>query len=249
MSADSEVLERVRALLPPTARPRQPSASTKSFAILADEDGTYRVTRNSAPLIDGVDLEFALVLLDRQLRISLGLAAPDRIFVHAGVVVHEDRAIVLPGLSLSGKTSLVVALIHAGAAYCSDEFAVLDNRGRVHPYPQPLRGDNHTALRTKQGTPESEHIAGEDPLAIGLVVFATYRPRAVWNPRRLSAGRGALAMVEHTLGPRERPDEAIRVIKRAIAGAVILQGERGEAAHVAAEILASLPAPTAVNCA
>jgi hypothetical protein len=31
----------------------------------------------------------------------------------------------------------VAELVRAGATYYSDEFAVLDSRGRVHPFPRP----------------------------------------------------------------------------------------------------------------
>ena len=60
--------------------------------------------------------------------------APDRVFVHAGVVAWRGRALVLPGTSFAGKTTLVAELVRAGAIYYSDEYAVLDEQGRVHPY-------------------------------------------------------------------------------------------------------------------
>jgi hypothetical protein len=41
---------------------------------------------------------------------------------------------VLPGKSFAGKTTLVAALVRAGAEYWSDEYAVLDANGDVHPY-------------------------------------------------------------------------------------------------------------------
>src|SRR6186997_3026660 len=64
--------------------------------------------------------------------------APDHLFVHAGVVGWEGRAIVMPGASFAGKTTLVQAWLEAGATYYSDEFAVLDRDGRVHPFARPL---------------------------------------------------------------------------------------------------------------
>src|ERR671929_229610 len=57
---------------------------------------------------------------------------------HAGVVGWQGRAILIPGRSFSGKSTLVAALVRAGATYYSDEFAVLDERGRVHPFPKKL---------------------------------------------------------------------------------------------------------------
>jgi hypothetical protein len=65
--------------------------------------------------------------------------APDHLFVHAGVVGWEGRAIVMPGTSFAGKTTLVRAWLEAGATYYSDEFAVLDRAGRVHPFAATAR--------------------------------------------------------------------------------------------------------------
>ena len=64
--------------------------------------------------------------------------ARNRVFVHAGVVGWKGRAIVIPGRSYSGKSTLVSELIRAGAAYYSDEYAVFDSRGRVYPFAKPL---------------------------------------------------------------------------------------------------------------
>ena len=64
----------------------------------------------------------------------------ERVFVHAGVVGWKGHAIVIPGRSRSGKTTLVAELVKAGAEYYSDEFAVLDAEGRVHPFPEAAVG-------------------------------------------------------------------------------------------------------------
>ena len=61
-----------------------------------------------------------------------------RVFLHAGAVAWNGLGIVIPGGTMSGKTSLVRELLQAGALYYSDEYAVLDDLGRLHPYPQPL---------------------------------------------------------------------------------------------------------------
>ena len=44
----------------------------------------------------------------------------------------------MPGLSFSGNMTLVRAVVEAGAVYYSDEHAMLDEVGRVHPYARPL---------------------------------------------------------------------------------------------------------------
>src|SRR3954471_381460 len=238
VSADpGELLDRVAALLPPGSRSCPPAAVEKSCGIRADGDGSYRCTWADAPLAVGVDLEFALLLLDNQIRISVGLLAPDRIFVHAGVVAHGGRAIVLPGLSFAGKTTLVVALLGAGAIYYSDEFAVLDERGLVHPYAKSLSIRDRERAQSDHDVESFGGIAGAEPLRIGAVVFTKYRAGAEWEPTRLSPARGALAMLEHTLPVLERSEESIRAIRRAIDGALLLEGDRGEAGATAQQLL------------
>jgi len=233
----AELMEHVTPLLPPGWRNCQPTSVQVAFGILAEGDGSYRFARDDAPVVVGVDLDFALLLLDSQIRISVGLHAPNRIFVHAGVVAHQGRAIVIPGLSFAGKTTLVVALMGAGAIYYSDEFAVLDEQGLVHPYAKSVSIRDHERVQTDHDLESFGGIAGVEPLRIGAVLFTQYRAGAEFKPTRLSPARGALAMLENTLPVLQRSEEAIRVIKRALDGAVVLEGDRGEAEAVARPLL------------
>src|SRR3954469_9856881 len=59
------------------------------------------------------------------LHLHVAEMARRRVFVHAGVVALEGRAVMLPGRSHAGKTTLVAELVKAGATYYSDEYAVL----------------------------------------------------------------------------------------------------------------------------
>src|SRR4029077_6709070 len=76
--------------------------------------------------------------------------APDHLFVHAGVVGWDGGAIVMPGASFAGKTTLVQAWLGAGATYYSDEFAVLDRTGRVHPFTRPLSIRDRATASTRR---------------------------------------------------------------------------------------------------
>src|SRR6185295_19741358 len=76
--------------------------------------------------------------LESDLRLFVAELATHRVFVHAGVVGWKGKAIVIPGRSYSGKSTLVAELVKAGATYYSDEYAVFDSRGRVYPFPKPL---------------------------------------------------------------------------------------------------------------
>lgn len=176
---------------------------------------------------------------DAQLFVATG--ARGRLFVHAGVVGWGGRAILLPGRSFAGKTTLVAELVRAGAVYYSDEYAVLDEEGRVHPYARPL------GVRGEAGAPRrriaAEELAGAGgvvgPLPVGLVYVGQYRAGARWRPRRLTGGRAVLALLAHTVAARREPAVALDVLGRVARDAAVLQGTRGEASATAPALLAA----------
>jgi hypothetical protein len=164
--------------------------------------------------------------------------APKLLFVHAGVVGWKDSAIVIPGRSFSGKSRFVAAMVKAGAAYYSDEFAVIDQQGLVHPYARPL------SIRHEQeaiGRPVSAEsiggTTGTKPIPVAAVISSTYREGARWNPRSLPRGKGILELLSNTVPARKRPAEALAALRRATENARFLKGTRGEADEIAGKIL------------
>lgn len=234
---DPDVLERVVAMLPPNAAACPPDTVTESFSILTEPDGRYRFERTDSPVSRRIDLAFALTLMEAQLRIHVGMETEGKLFVHAGAVEHNGSAIVIPGLSFSGKTTLVAALVEAEARYYSDDFAVIDEQGFVHAFPKPLSIRDDDQVQNDYSVERLGGTAGEDPVPIGAVVFTEYRSGAAWRPTLISHGRGVLGMLEHTLPARRRAGEALRVFNGAIRGAVLLEGERGEASEVVGPLL------------
>lgn len=198
----------------------------------------FRLFEDDAPLDEGFRLARLLERMESAIRLRVGLLAPERLFVHAGVVAWNDRCIVLPGRSGAGKTTLVAALVAAGATYCSDEYAVLDDRGYVHPYTRPMsfRMGAHRRVRRCAEADLGASLA-TGPLPVGLLVHTRFRPLANWAPHPLSSGAGALAMFANTLAARERPAFALSVLSSAMQGVVSLEGDRGEADATAAAIL------------
>ena len=185
-----------------------------------------------------MDLDKTLEALESELRLNVAAAARRRVFVHAGVVAWRGRAIVLPGRSFSGKTTLVAELLRARAVYYSDEFAVLDERGRVHPFPKPLsireegggtvRNCPAEALGSRQGV---------KPLPIGLVALSEFRPGMRWRPARLTPGQGLLALLAHTVPVRRRPKASLETLERTVSQALVLKGVRGEAQEMVHSML------------
>ncbi len=135
------------------------------------------------------------------------------------------------------------ALVEAGATYYSDEYAVLDRDGRVHPYSRRL------SIRSDDGSPTLERhvselggVAAQNSAELAVVVVTRYRRGVEWQPKQLSTGAGALALLANTVPAQERPAESLRVLRRAVARAVVLESDRGEARPVAAALLEQLAA-------
>jgi hypothetical protein len=188
--------------------------------------------------------EFDAVLdaFESHVQLTVAEHAPRRIFVHAGVVGWRDRAILIPGSSHSGKTTLVNELLRLGATYYSDEYAVLDERGRVHPYPRPL-GMRFPGSGQSQKVPAEGigAMVGSRPLRVGLVVSTNYKDGARWQPRQITRGQGVLELMANTVSARSQPELALSVLPAALESARILKGVRGEASQVVESILASVP--------
>lgn len=240
----------------PMLRKRLPAGATASDAkvvdryfsvILGGSEGNSRVRRYNIVYVDHVrfarshDLDDILHSFETAVRLSAAELARNRVFIHAGAVGWNGKAIVLPGKSFVGKTNLVMELVKAGATYYSDEFAVLDSMGRVHPYLKPLSlRENGSGRQRNVPVEEIGGRPGRKPLPVGLVVMSAYKPGARWRPLTLSPGNGALALLSNTVSARRTPERVLATLERMVSMAPVIEGKRGEATVAAQAILESL---------
>ena len=80
-------------------------------------------------------------------------------------------------------------------------------------------------------------VAGVCPLPVGLVLITRYVGGTRFRPRPLSAGRGVLELLAHTLPARRRPGRVLDALSRVVSQALVLRGTRGEAEETARRIL------------
>lgn len=244
-SNDPVALDRVCRHLPSEWESSSSSLVDRVYSILIGGRGPRANVRrlnllygDHVQLARSLDLDSVFETLESDLRLFVAELARHRVFVHAGVVGWKGKAIVIPGRSYSGKSTLVAELVRAGATYYSDEYAVLDSRGRVHPFAKPLELREEGQFRqTKITAAELGGQAGTKPLPVGLVLMTQFKSGARWRPRRLTAGKGVLEMLFNTVSARRSPARALATLQRVAAQADVLKGVRGDARIVASAVL------------
>lgn len=243
IEADGEdQLTQLAAWLPPAWQPADldTDANTIQFKLIGTGEDSYVLQRDGLD-VGGGSLEDTLRGYEWMLRTHIARSAPAHLFIHAGTVAFQGEAIVIPGLSFSGKTTLVTALVGLGAIYYSDEYAVIDNRGLVHPYPKPL------SIRASEGLYGTPHepermgaVVGDRPIPIGLVACTQYGAGNQWHPIDLTPGEAMLELMVHAFAGSETASDSMAVLSRAVAGVQALKGDRGDATGVAADLLQRL---------
>jgi hypothetical protein len=244
-SNDPAALERVCKHLPRAWQSASLPIVDRMYSILVGGDGSRPGVRrfnllygNHVRLARASDLDTVFDTFESDLRLFVAEFARRRVFVHAGVVGWKGRAILIPGRSYSGKSTLVAELVRAGATYYSDEYAVLDALGRVHPFSQPIQLRKEGEF--KQTQIDIADIGGQPgtkPLPVGLVLMTQFKDGSRWRPRKLTAGRGVLELLNNTVSARHNPERALATLQRVAAQAQILKGIRGEATEVVAAML------------
>ncbi len=152
------------------------------------------------------------------------------LFVHAGVAVLNGKAIVIPGRSFAGKSTLTRALLEAGATYYSDDYAVIDDNGMVHPFPRHLRlRDQGAAPQSRVDPVEQGWPVGDEAAPIGMIAVLRWDAKAGWIVQEVSKGAGVLALLSNTVAARERPIDAMGIMTKAVEHAIVLEGTRAEA--------------------
>ena len=241
---DLGTLEQLWDRLPPGWKPSGSPLVDSLYSLRAGGDGPRRGVRHLNLLYAGStlvartsDLNQALRTLERSLDFDVAIRSPRRLFVQAGVVRWRGQLIVVPGRSMSGKTTLVAALVRAGAVYYSDEYALFDANGRVHPYPRPLAVRDASGIAARVTVSELGGRAGTTALLPAVILFTQYRSDKRWRPQRLAPAEAMMGLLEHTVLARVRPAAALASFRRAVQEAVALKGARGDAVEVVSSLM------------
>lgn len=209
-----------------------------TFAFGARTDGGYYLIDNGELKPGFEDLPSLLTYFTGMLRVNVAAKATSVVFIHAGTVGWKGKALVMPGASHQGKTTLVAEMVRLGAEYFSDEYAVLDEGGLVHPFERNL------SVREKGSSIVHEvpvsRLGGkvaERPLPVGFLAITRYEPDFDWEPRIVTTGQGIIEIVPHVIPIRFNTEFSLKVLNTAFSRAIITISPRGEARQAAESIL------------
>jgi hypothetical protein len=230
-----EAVEAVQQRLPSDYRITEDQPE-RMWRITPTDLGTWEIAAEEQRLGSRANLLDALTVGLSDLELWVAEHARGFVFIHAGTVVHDGRALILPGHSMYGKTTLTLALVAAGASYYSDEYAVFDAAGRIHPYrrrpsvrgPVPPEIDLDTV--TEAGWPDQS-------ACLGVVALVRFDGDQGWDVRPTSVAAGILGVMGHAVAARARPLEVLNSLEVASREAAYLTGTRGDSVEAARRLL------------
>lgn len=233
-SNNEDLIKKVIAVLPeivPDVYLEAYNGETDQNFFLFSDETKIRIEKNGENIGDGELNEGTLNYFFGRISLTIAQNAVGKVFLHAGVVGFDDGAIVFPGNSFSGKTTLVSEFIKQGAVYYSDEFAVLDENGLNYPFARKLsiRGIIDQYQQVDIAPENFGAKTGKDPLPVKAVILTQYEPDGKCSVEVLSAGKGILEMVPHTLSMAFNPKFTLQVLNILANRAIIAKSKRGEA--------------------
>jgi hypothetical protein len=163
--------------------------------------------------------------------------------VHAGAVLWGGRVLMLPGITHAGKSSLVAELLRRGATYFSDEYALIDSEGHVHPYPRPLLLRNGSPEQSPCLAAELNARTGDTPMPVGWILSLEYLPEGTWSVAAVCQSEALLILLRNTPHILSESPNMIALFQRAVASSICYVGRRPDACEAVSRISRLIGSP------
>lgn len=165
--------------------------------------------------------------------VELAALAQGLTFLHAAVLEHKGRAILLPGPSQRGKSTLALALRGLGCRVYSDEYAPLDLEGRIVPFPRPLQ------IRYPQPAIVAIDVSAPmPPLLVKSIYYLNYSAGTKdLACGEISRGEMVLRLVENAIVSPSKQVGLLASLTRLTRGVRVYAGSRGEGEVAAKRLL------------
>jgi hypothetical protein len=215
------------------------TTSIDHFLSLQCEKVGYRFSKDDEIKYQGPDISFALERVEPELRLTVAEHAPKHAFIHAGAVSWKGRGIIFPARSFRGKSTLTAALVRLGARYYSDEYAVLDEKGRLHPFAKDLsmRGGDGGYEQVETPVNSIGGKEGKRPVSVKMIVITEFRSNAKWYPRRISSGEAAMELINNSVSIRTNPAFVMPVLSAVANNAMAIKTKRSDADTAARRLI------------
>lgn len=207
------------------------------FQLNRNKRGKRVVIQNGVEIAGGGTHRKFFKFFDSIIRVAIAERAVGLVFLHAGVVGWKGKAIIIPADSFKGKSTLVSELVRRGAEYYSDEFAIIDGDGLVHPFARRINRRTEDYKTYELTVEDLGGTYGKVLIPVGFVLITEYRLNAKWSPKILRPGQGVLEMIPFTLCLRHRPDFSLEVLNNIASNAIIASSLRGTAEKFAKTLL------------
>ncbi|MGH2873831.1 MAG: hypothetical protein ACRDL5_15390 [Solirubrobacteraceae bacterium] len=227
-SSVPEMRGRVAAVLPPGATPCRPNEIQLRFGIARVGD-MFQVVGPISDVLWSRDPALAESILAAMVGRALAQFAPEWVFLRAESAIHEGRAILVAGPSMSGKSILLAALAEAGAQPFSDVYTAIGADGLLHVYRPHAARDGALARGEAGWEPR--------PVPVKAVVITDYRPGATWSAAPQSPASATIQLLQFAATDPKRVQEALAAVSRLAAQATVFTGPRGEAHEVVSGLL------------
>jgi len=180
-------------------------------------------------------LRLAFPLLEWGLNWSIATRAHAYLMLHSAVLERDGKALLLPAVPGSGKSTLCAALALRGWRLFSDEFGLLvPDSGQLHPLPRPvvLKNESIDVIRafapdapigplfpgTRKGT--VAHLRSSDEslsrqaegAAPGWVVFPQYTTGASLRLQEFPGSKAFIRLAHNSFNYRLKGESAFRAL-------------------------------------
>lgn len=176
---------------------------------------------------------------DTCVRILVAEYAVDRVFLHSGVVTWKGKSIVFPGDSYTGKTTMVAEFVKRGAVYYSDEYAIIDESGLVHPFARPLsiRHPSDFSIRNETSAESLGGSSGNVPVAIDYIFLLNYVKGSRFRPKLLTRSEAVMQILPQAIPLRFNPKLTLLLLNKVCRHAMVFKGQRNSSKIVVDRII------------
>ncbi|MBS1806295.1 MAG: hypothetical protein JST28_23375 [Acidobacteria bacterium] len=227
----------LRYLLPPLPRREASSVAPDIDIQIKQSADSFVIRVNGEAVSSAVSLSDAALETVKAVDEALVQRFKTLRAVHAGAVVIQQKALIIPGTSHAGKTALTAEFLRRGATHLSDEYALIDAQGRVHAYPRPLLLRNGSPKQSLVLPEELNSSFVASPVPGGWVFALEYSPDAKLEISKRSQSETVMLLLRNTPHEMEKSPQMVDAFLRLAAGAECYEGKRGEAGETVDRVL------------